>query len=663
MVNAKVLLCFVVFAASAAHSKLASEIVQVKELPATSGLYFQSTSNMQFVQNIWHFVIEMDHGSVFMELKTLYDDVFELLEYLKDQAEFKNCPNAKIVTAEINSNIVRHIRELTRVHNMLDDKVPKAGDYERPEPVKLKTHRRHKRGLLNFVGRVDKFLFGTMDSDDAHLLHQLANNSNSLNSQVKQLDDELIAIAKYIDHKAQVDAQKYSNICLYVTSKLNLICEQVAEIEALYNKLDRAIDSAKLNHLNSMVISPDRLLREMKNVSGHLAGLSWPVPLTHDSMHVLIDTIINVHVFVTEERKLLFILEVPLVNSQVYNLFHTIPLPFCDAHSKCAIVLPDSKYLGVSVDRRTYLRLDDTKTCKMAGKLLLCYRPQIIYETNQAKLCDIRIFMKSEREIDFEHDCDVRVGRFEDELFYATSDFNNWLYVLQNDVDLNFECTNSPTIPDGNAILPIVLKAGVGVIRATGHDSCKLTTKKSTLSVHELYSNLNSVIEMPINTMFNISAALHDIDKLQLNTMKTNNDLEHTNLHEMTDRLYELRRRIGNNTVFSGSDVTDEVESNWLANWFAGVGIDFHIVKMVFVWVVLTFVALACFKIYQTCCPGTCSALCSLCRRRRHDPTVVRRDDRDMYYQHTMPKRSKSKHMAIESNYDPDDDLEMHRLN
>ncbi|QAT90295.1 EFP [Spodoptera exempta nucleopolyhedrovirus] len=660
------------------ESKLASDIITVTSLPNTSGLYFQYVNKMQFVQDIWHFVIEMDHGSVFYRLNDINNKAIKLRSQIQTGSDIKNknmhtifsnsdCNSMKTILFEVDNMINNIIPELARQHNMLDHKAPTTPSNATLSRAKLENSGearsgRYKRGLLNFVGRVDSYLFGVMDSDDAHELHMLANSTNNLNSQVKQLTDEMIKLSEFVEEEQTIKKLESQNFtCKYFTFQFNLLCRQLDEISSLYNKLDRAVDNAKFNHLNSMVISPERLLAEMRNVSVNLNGLSWPVPLTEKAMHDLIDKLINVNVFVTTERKLLFIIEVPLVSNEAFDVFHSIPLPYCDTKQKCAIMLPDSKYLGVSVDRRNYVRFEEISVCRQTKEKLLCFRPQIVYETSQAKLCDIRIFMKNDKNLDYARDCDVRVGRFEDELFYATSDYNNWLYVLQNDVDLHFQCISTQSSVSNNFnIRPMTLHTGVGIIHAIGNDNCKLTTKKSRLSVHELYNNLNTVIEMPLELSYNFSIALQNISDLQLNDMKVNSDLEHANLHELTSRLYDLRKRMNGNQVYTGSDVLDDNNDllKGVSDWFSGIGIQFHYVKIIVIWIILALLTLAIVKIYRTCCSGAFSTLCSCCNCFRKRDTIVRREDRDMYYQNTILKPNKRKVLDVDSY-----SVEMERLN
>lgn len=72
----------------------------------------------------------------------------------------------------------------------------------------------------------------------------------------------------------------------------------------------------------------------------------------------------------------------------------------------------------------------------------------------------------------------------------------------------------------------------------------------------------------------------------------------------------------------------------------------------------MALLTLAVVKVYRTFCAGSCSTLFS-CFRRNRDPTVVRRDDRDMYYETTLPRRNKKRIVIAD---DDDDDIEMRRL-
>nr|QBI90365.1 protein-F [Trichoplusia ni single nucleopolyhedrovirus] len=612
----------------------ADEIIKIQHLPHTSGLYFQPIKEMQFVENTWHFIVEMNHAAVFLRLKDMFDQVKNLQKFIYKNRQFKNCSSSNIIQTELDKTIMSKIVNLVNLHNDIDGKIRKSGNYESPSKYTLS---RSKRGLFDPLGSLYKYLFGLMDSDDAHELHKLANGTNALNRQIKQISDHLIQFERMVEDEFDIK-RKEERICEYVSTKIHLICSEIDRLDSLYDQIKDAVEDAKDKRLSSAVITAEKLLEEMKNVSNHLPkGLSWPVPLHYDNMFELIDRIINIHVFITQERKLLFIIEVPLVNQQKYDVYQIVPIPFC-VKSKCAIILPDSKYLGVSKDRRNFVRFDDTReSCRLGHDMILCYVPQVVHDSNQAQLCDIRIFLKNDKDINFEKDCDVRIGKFESEIFYKITDFNRWLYVLENEVDVNFDCLQKGD--NSVSANTLVLSPGIGIINATGKHTCQLSTKRTFLTTIETYNSLNKNLQMPIDTAFNLSAVLKDLDTLQLQTMKMNNDLEHNNLHKLTDRLVDLRRLMNNNTVFAGDEIQDETENSWLSNFFSSIGADFHVVKMVFVWIVLSLLALMVFKIYTTFCSGTISSMFSCCCRRE-DPTVIR-VDREMQFMNPKPIKKK----------------------
>ncbi|AKN80684.1 F protein [Perigonia lusca single nucleopolyhedrovirus] len=637
----------------------ASELVEIKPLPHTSGFFYQPINRMQFVEDIWHFIIEMDHAEIFYELDELYSETNNLMAYMKNHEEFANCSSSKVVKAEIDTFIVKRILGLVKKHNMIDSKIPKSGTYSTHEKLEIVTRnpfkhdeiggggvaiggdkQRRKRSLFNFVGTVDKFLFGVMDSNDADELHRLAKTSNAINEQVKELTDKLITLSSYEEHKLCLEQQR-NDLCVYVNAKVALILEQINEIDTLYTNLDRAVDDALNNKINSMVMTPERLFKEINDVNIHVPSkLSWPVPLKLENMHDLINhEIIKTHVFITQERKLLFILEIPLINEQTYDVYQVIPIPYCN-NSKCAVIVPDSKYLGVSTNKRNYVRLEDDapKICKISFKHLLCFAPKIIYDSSEASLCDIKILLKNEDDYaSVDKDCDVRIGKFDSEIFYPIAEYNSWLYVLQKDTEISFDCINND---DNTAVAPLIIGAGVGTIYGKNvTKSCRMITKKVELSLHQLKNSMFSVSSVPISTSFNLSAAIRDLDQLEITSMKSNTDLDHKNLQGMTERLLDLRKQMDNNTVFVGSEIQTNNDAStestfcWVMSW---TPISCHAAQSLIVLVVSIVIFLVFYRIYKIVCPGLCTDVfdccCSnnCCASQRHaNSSVIRVSHRD----------------------------------
>ncbi|ACF05406.1 F protein [Adoxophyes orana nucleopolyhedrovirus] len=609
------------------------DIITVEKMANTSGFYYQPVGKMQHIENIWTFVIEMNHGQIFEELNELHIDAVKLLKEVNDTTKLTTCVKTKrLMVTSIQSFLFKRIKDLVEKHNVLDSKIKKAGHFESHDKLDIKV--RNKRGLLNFVGSVDKFLFGVMDSTDAEELHETARTTNALDEQVKILTDELIKLSSYENHKRCLEESR-DDLCTYVPAKFELILEQLNQIGFLYNNLELAVNDAKKNVLNSLVLTPAKLLDAMKLI--HLKPeVSWPVSLDMDSMHQLVDNLVTTHVFITKSRTIVFFIEVPLVNNKVYDVFQVVPIPMCRAirngEHKCAIVLPDNKFLGLSKDRRNYVRLDDAPMCKNFDdeERMFCLKPQAVHESNQAMQCDIKILLNNEV-VDIEKNCDVRIGKFYSEIFYPISDYNNWLYVLENDTELLFDCADS-----------YVLKAGTGIIRGDGTKNCNMNTKKVSLSLRQLKNNLmhSTTLMAPISSQFNLSAAIDDIDKFNVNVVNANSNLDHKNLKDMTERLIDLRARMNNNTIIkiddSAVNTKDDTTEGWLC-WFAGwFNIKCTTVETVLIFLLLFFSFLLIFRIYNCFCAGSFSRMYQCCSSDR--PSVVRVNNRLHYMENKAPQ-------------------------
>ncbi|QHB21799.1 F protein [Artaxa digramma nucleopolyhedrovirus] len=632
------ILIIMMFAAAQAVDEIvvdADTIIDVEPLPHTSGFYYQPVNKMQFLENVWTFIVEIDHGIVFLELDSLFNETQKFIDFINSKP-IVNCSSKPLVQIQLKNFILDKISELVRKHNDIDMKIPKAGVYEENKDLKLNHPSaalhgriiRPKRSPLDFVGSAYKFMFGIMDHTDAELLHKVAKTDNSLNMQVKQLTDELISLTDYVNHINCVEREK-NDICVYVNAKMNLLKLQLEQIDSLYDDLDKAVNDALNKKINSMIMNPKRLYNELLNVTSYLpAKTSWPVPLDLDNMrHLINNNVIKINVFKAKNRKLLFILEVPLVNQQQYNVYEIVPIPFCK-EDKCAVIVPNSKYLGVSTNRHNYVRLGDdtTKMCLITVDNLLCYTQNIVYDADKATLCDIKILLDSDNENgvdDAARDCDVRVGKFDVEIFYKMSNYNRWLYVLLKDTRLVFDCDENVSV------MPKVVKAGTGILKGKNVNySCKISTPRVELPLVPLRSKLFSIINLPIMTTFNLSASLKDFDKIEVQSFRSNVDLDHKNLNSMTERLIDLRKKIENNTVFKGADIEtdygdDDDNSGWFC-WFVGLlGIKCRVAESVIASIVLIIVCLVIFKMYKCLCPGLCSNLFS-CRRRDDTATVVR---------------------------------------
>nr|WOC30990.1 hypothetical protein GACBDANE_00003 [Spodoptera litura nucleopolyhedrovirus] len=629
------------------------------------GIYFEHVNAVNFVSDTWHFVIEVDHNYLFSKVHNVFDEAESLIR-VAGSTEMNSCHNREVVKMDVHLHIMEKCKILQKYHRDIESKVKMIDEFVNdPAPdlvtkaplfvesgprrsrrsvaavERLRDERRlsrRKRGAFDFVGKMDKYLFGVMDSDDAAELHRLAVGENSINSQVKNLTSAVIEMADNIDKRLRcIEQARDLDKCNYIEKKYQALKDELSEIERSYDKLNTAIDFAKGNRLSTYVITPETLMFAMANVTSKLPpDTSWPIETKLKQMHTLIDNVMNTHVFVTTNRKLLFILEVPLIKTASYNLFEAISVPMCSggggggrknlappAENICAIVLPSSRYIGISNDKHTYIRMDDTLSCRQTEDRMLCFKPHTIYITAETALCDVRIMMKEN--VSTYDNCDVRVGRFNDEIFHPIADYNRWLYMVRVPTELNMLCSS---LLDEDAT--VVLPAGVGVLSGDGSQSCELATKRSTISVHKLKSDLMSTIRINFTaSLYDLNEAIETAKRIMLDGTKSSssssssNNLNRDALKSVTIRLNELRKQMNNNTIFTGKEIGEGDDGG---GWFDAFDFGFwKDVKIILYCALVVAIAVVAFKVYAFC--GGCNT------SRTKTTTIIRNNyDREMVY-------------------------------
>lgn len=205
---------------------------------------------------------------------------------------------------------------------------------------------RQKRGLFDFVGKVSKMLFGTLDGDDAQYYNEqiehFEQNSNSLTRLLRQqltvvrstlgavndtlvevtrneerMREGLVRIQSYVNSMAAI----YGNVSNLLSVKITLeshLARVLDGMNALQRYLDIILSSlvdAQQGILHPQIISPyvivDSLLRDSPYFPPET---SPPVTLSRDSAHVLYK-LCDVHIYI-HKNVLEYVIVLPLVNLQ-----------------------------------------------------------------------------------------------------------------------------------------------------------------------------------------------------------------------------------------------------------------------------------------------------------------------------------------------------------
>ncbi|KAF9405775.1 hypothetical protein HW555_013621, partial [Spodoptera exigua] len=112
-------------------------------------------------------------------------------------------------------------------------------------------------------------------------------------------------------------------------------------------------------HFAPAIATPTQLHKELADNYRHLpSDLELPVPLDVKSIYIILSI---------SNNKVIFILQVPMVKTQEYALFHNIALPTPHNTSNpnsFSLILPDYKYLAMTKDKSFYCTFNSLEICK-----------------------------------------------------------------------------------------------------------------------------------------------------------------------------------------------------------------------------------------------------------------------------------------------------------
>lgn len=324
---------------------------------------------------------------------------------------------------------------------------------------------RYKRSI-EVGGELLKFLFGTLDADDARKydaainacqsnekelfnlmkenIHIVKSTVTSFNSTLTKLNKNENRLNLQIEHLNDVISQtsQTNNNLLYISKINNLVNIIEGSLLAVSNSLETILNSilfAKTNVLHPSVITPSNLLKELIQHNNIMnKRLDFPLPLNLETIHTLIDiSTLTVYYY---NKRIVFIMQIPLISPVKYVVYKLIPLPTPHDSSKPStfvLVHPTKPYLAITEDRLNYALLDNINQClKITNDYSICTLTSI-QSTNSNPCCETKLL--TEVVLSLPNECDKRLLYGRIDIWQRIND-NKWIYVQSNNNKLTVKC-------------------------------------------------------------------------------------------------------------------------------------------------------------------------------------------------------------------------------
>lgn len=505
----------------------------------------------------------------------------------------------------------------------------------------LLNHKRERRGIFNGGGTFLKWVLGVADNDDLdqindairhveqddsdvlnlmkdqiHVVRSTISNFNdsieslkiheeTLNSNIAQLNDFLVKDQQY---------KRKNEVSMTLLSYLNTITYLVNELNEQLDVLMDAILFAKSNVIHPRIISPHKFLSELDSQIKYLkSDKTFPLPLEQNYAFKILE--ISKISCSYNNARLIFIIETPICDSTLFNLYRSLPLPVIMPNSNSYIYIqPSSPYIILSKNKMQYKQIQNLEECITVTKEDFLCESHTSYSTLENPICETILLTSVSKQIPTSCKTTNLRGNI---YIWNELKFNQWLYVLTEKDRLTIICHQQTydELIEGTGILTLSNEC-------TGYSKLnKLTTSNKITAEY-----INIVPDIPIS-----------VDCCEEKTNSSDPAFHLNEIHLSGIRLDELRHATHELKKFETdlNHIRQQHRHNYTTHtnyFYTAFKVTCGIVALVITYQLLRcmgfFVLLAnmckCFDFTKTCSKesGCCVAIYNQCTNSTADPPI-----------------------------------------
>lgn len=245
--------------------------------------------------------------------------------------------------------------------------------------------KRQRRGLINGLGNIIKSLTGNLDQEDARrydseidtlkqnqnniklsmdkqlsLLHKTINNFEEV---AKNISHNQLILKKHIDIIAEtINSIRSDMSTLREYYRIQMVLTQISmmyqNIYDILEQIEVAISFAKVNNFHNSIVKPSELLEELLLINNKLSTEKLPFQAIPENI-LIFENILDIKSY-SKNNEIIFIIEVPLVEKENYNLFNLFPLP-TPTGNHFKMIIPNFQYLIINDKNFGYSNLPCNK--------------------------------------------------------------------------------------------------------------------------------------------------------------------------------------------------------------------------------------------------------------------------------------------------------------
>lgn len=407
------------------------------------------------------------------------DNTWTLVKTIKIEPLLEEYHNLRNMANKLNSSYYEEKSEkwyITEMHNYRYIIDHLQEEIENLIEQILPNHRQ-RRGIINGLGSIIKVITGNMDQEDAERINQQIqdlqqgqkNNAKVLKKQISLAKNAIVSFNNTISNlkhnqvilesrilqisKIITESQKYSNrydivlqsiVYSQLTNNFSIILRILSEIRT-------ALVFSRINVMHPSIIEPHLLIRDFTSITDSQSTL--PINPTTANIMIL-ESLIDIKAY-QQHSTITFLLEVPLVSKETYDLYHLYSLPI-PINNAMKFIIPTAHY--VLYNEQYYGNLNDN--CKeILPAKFLCSNIELLPISPESP-CEIQIIMLTNQYQNCKQISmnlkDVKTQKIEN---------NNWIVVSPHQNRLTSYCNDNQYIKliEGTNIIHIPLGCSISI--------------------------------------------------------------------------------------------------------------------------------------------------------------------------------------------------------
>lgn len=502
----------------------------VSTIKNNPGILYEAVGTLRITETSWKMIIYVDLTEFNQAVDTIQREINTA--FLRCKSIYDMCEPYK---RQFNST-------LNRLH-----KIAKYNQY-----LYGLVGTRIKRAPLEFIGEISKILFGTVTAEDArHILETVQHVENKTDDLATLLINQTIAtrarFGELYNATLRIKAQQeelYMHLRktaatametatdtktrLYFESIIENIKRTIVEHEIDLNVLIDAILFGKQGMIHPRLISPLRLIEAARQIKDRMPNVEFPITINEEEADHLI-RISRLRIAYANTR-LIYILDVPLLNPGNYKLYRPIPLPAKQEfdYNKFAVIATGNEYIGLHEDADSFYEFKEgeIRECLSDESTFICPAIFPLKRMHQTPNCDVELLLNHRLKPKY---CKIILGELKETYWKILLAPGNWAYSAVQKEQVRIECANfrGQFEIENSGILTIQPGCKIRTNSVTMSHPSSQTTKTlehyiplSNLSIIRLYepvfkryeTNLSETVsEIWISNNSNVEATFNDI--------------------------------------------------------------------------------------------------------------------------------------------------------